>query len=101
MKRRNTFRKRSSLRWTANSLRTEHGAVYATEWRASHRGFDMLLTNYPGSRSLDWKITRADSPNWWSGGNEDRFEYTVATLKDSLFAKTEALADRIATSTLP
>lgn len=81
------IKKQSPLRWACTSERTSNGRlVISTTHTASFCGFDLSITNYPGTRTLDWRITKPGT-QFWNAGNEDRFEYTVAILKDRLYAK--------------
>ena len=67
----------------------------AVEHRVEYRGFKIEVTNFPGSRTLMWRIVRIGS-EFATCGSEDRYEHTVASLKDMTVAKVDRMADAIA-----
>lgn len=85
------LRKQTPLRWKATNERSPGGAIIATVWTAKLSKFELQVTNYPGTRTLDWEITLPGS-DWRNSGSEDRFEYTVATLKDKVYGKATELS---------
>ena len=79
-------KKRTPLRWKCSNERTESGHVFCTNWTATLGKFSLLVTNYAGSRTLSWRISVPGS-EWWQGSDEDRFEFTVSTLKDKVYRR--------------
>jgi hypothetical protein len=62
----------------------------AVEHFTAVRGFNCLVTNFPGSRTLMWEVTR-NGMRW--GNNEDRFEQTVRSLKARCIEKVSILLE--------
>lgn len=84
------IKKQTSLRWSHNNELSPGGNIVATVWTASLGRLSLEVTNYPGTKSLDWRIT-IPGTDWYNGGMVDRFEYTVSTLKDFVFNKAVAI----------
>ena len=85
-----TTKNPAAVKWARTSEHTQAGHVYATEWSATLGKFELRVTNYPGSRTLDWSIT-IPGTGYKIGSDEDRYEYTVARLKEKVIAKAEKL----------
>ena len=82
-----TFKKQTDLRWKANTQRTSCGrGVVCTVWTAKVGRLDLEVTNYPGSDTLDWRIT-CPGTEWWQGSDESRYETSVSQLKDKTYTK--------------
>jgi hypothetical protein len=85
------LKKQTALRWSCKSERSPRGAIFATVWSATSGRFKLEVTNFPGSRSLSWQIVIPGNDLWRTGQDVDRFEHSVATLKDFVFAKAQSL----------
>ena len=85
------LKKQTPLRWQHHNELSPGGGIVATNWTATFGGFQLTVTNWPGSDTLDWEI-RLPGTDWRNGGSESRFEYTVSTLKDMVFRKCEGMA---------
>lgn len=84
------IKKQTSLRWNHQSELTTRGSVVWTTWTAKVGRFSIKIINYPGTRTLSWKIT-IPGTDWSNGSDEDRSEVTVSILKDRLFFRAEEM----------
>jgi hypothetical protein len=84
------LKKHTPLRWTYQNELTPGGAIFATNWKATLGKFSLVVTNYPGTRTLDWEMT-IPGTEWRTGSSVDRYEYTVSTLKDYVYKKAAEL----------
>jgi len=84
------LRKQSSLRWTFTNEFTRSGAILCTNWETHYGKFRLLVTNFPGTKTLAWEINTLEGDPI-RGGSEDRFEFTVSTLKDKVLEKAKSL----------
>lgn len=80
------IKKQSKLRWTATSERTAKGLIWMTTWKTVVGKYHLTIENYPGTRTLSWAIELPET-GWRTRNDEDRFEFTVARLKDTLEEK--------------
>jgi hypothetical protein len=60
----------------------------SVEHSTSYRGFKLLVTNFPGSRTLWWEVLHGEK-RW--GREEDRFEHGVGSLKQRCIEKVDEL----------
>jgi hypothetical protein len=84
------IKKQSKLRWSHQNELSDGGAVIATMWTATVGRYRLTVTNYPGTKTLEWEIS-IPGTNWRSGADVDRYEFTVSTLKDYVFNKAQGL----------
>lgn len=84
------LKKQSQLRWKHANEYSPGGCIIATNWSASLGKYQLAVTNYPGTSTLDWEIT-IPGTDWRNGGTESRYEFTVSTLKDYVYEKAHKL----------
>jgi hypothetical protein len=84
------IKKQTSLRWKHANELTPGGAIVATVWKAKVGRFDLTITNWPGTETIDWEIV-IPGTDWRQGASESRFEATVSILKDRLVEKAQSM----------
>lgn len=89
------IKKQSKLRWQHRNEMTACGRfIIETIWTAKTGRFLMQITNCPGTKVLNWEITKQSDESWRIMGEEERAEFTLGTLKDYVEKKAQDLGLR-------